>query len=77
MTQTDEGALPFLADIDVPTLILTGAEDKPNLTAAAYMARVIPTAQAIVVPRANHAANMHKPEAVNAAIRAFLGRLPE
>ncbi len=76
LTQRDEGALPWLGQIDVPVLILVGSEDRPNLTAAAYMARIIPNARQVVIPRANHAANIHKPEAVNAAIRDFLGRLP-
>ncbi len=40
------------------------------------MARTIPHAREIVIPRANHAANIHKAAAVNAAIRDFLGRLP-
>jgi pimeloyl-ACP methyl ester carboxylesterase len=75
LTQSDDGALPWLAEIDAPVLILVGSEDKPNLTAAEFMARAIPNASKIVVRRANHAANMHKPDAVNAAIRDFLGRL--
>jgi len=75
LIQNDEGALPWLAGIDVPVLILVGSEDKPTLTAAGYMERTIPGARGIVIPRANHAANVHKPEAVNTAIRAFLGRL--
>jgi pimeloyl-ACP methyl ester carboxylesterase len=76
LTQNDDGALPWLETIDVPTLIVVGAEDKPNLSAAHYMARSIPHASEIVIPRANHAANIHKATAVNAAIRDFLGRLP-
>jgi pimeloyl-ACP methyl ester carboxylesterase len=75
LTQSDDGALPWLAEIDVPVLILVGSEDKPSLTAAEFMARTIPNAAKIVVRRANHAANIHKPDAVNAAIRDFLGRL--
>ena len=75
LTQSDDGALPYLAEIDVPVLILVGSEDRPNLTAAEFMACSIPNARKIVVRRANHAANMHKPDAVNAAIRDFLGRL--
>jgi pimeloyl-ACP methyl ester carboxylesterase len=70
------GALPWLADIGVPVLILVGSEDRPNLSAAEHMARIIPNARKIVIARANHAANIHKPDAVNAAIRDFLGRLP-
>jgi pimeloyl-ACP methyl ester carboxylesterase len=77
LIRNDEGALPWLDQIDVPVLILVGSEDRPNLSAADFMARTIPVARKIVIPRANHAANIHKPEAVNAAIRDFLGRLPK
>ena len=76
LTQNDDGALPWLHTVDVPVLIIVGSEDKPNLTAAHYMARSIPDAREIVIPRANHAANIHKAAAVNAAVREFLGRLP-
>jgi pimeloyl-ACP methyl ester carboxylesterase len=75
LTQRDSGALPFLPEIDVPALILVGSEDKPNLTAADFMARVMPNATKTVITRANHAATLHKPGASNAAIRAFLRRL--
>jgi pimeloyl-ACP methyl ester carboxylesterase len=76
LIQNDDGALPWLDTIDIPALIVVGSEDKPNLSAAHYMARTIPNAREIVIPRANHAANIHKAAAVNAAIRDFLGRLP-
>jgi pimeloyl-ACP methyl ester carboxylesterase len=76
LTQSDDGALPFLAEIDVPVLILVGSEDRPGLSAAAFMERAIPDARKVVIRRANHAANMHKPEAVNDAIGDFLRRLP-
>jgi pimeloyl-ACP methyl ester carboxylesterase len=76
LIQSDEAALPFLGEIDVPVLIIVGAEDRPNLTAAGFMAHAIPNAREVVIPRGNHATNMHKPEAVNAAIGDFLGRLP-
>jgi pimeloyl-ACP methyl ester carboxylesterase len=76
LTQNDDGALPWLDAIDVPALIIVGSEDKPNLSAAHYMVRAMPNAREIVIPRANHAANIHKAAAVNAAIRDFLGRLP-
>jgi pimeloyl-ACP methyl ester carboxylesterase len=75
LMQNDDGALAGLAAIDVPVLILVGSEDRPNLTAAAYLARMIPHARKIVIARANHAANIHKPAAVNTAIRDFLGRI--
>jgi pimeloyl-ACP methyl ester carboxylesterase len=76
LTQRDDGALPWLDTIDVPVLILVGSEDRPNLSAAHFMARAIPHARGIVIPRADHAANIQKPAAVNAAISDFLGGLP-
>jgi pimeloyl-ACP methyl ester carboxylesterase len=76
LKQHDDGARLWLGAINVPVLILVGSEDSPNLTAAEYMARTIPNARKVVIPRAHHAANIHKPAAVNAAIRDFLGRLP-
>jgi pimeloyl-ACP methyl ester carboxylesterase len=72
----DDGAMSFLPRIDVPTLILVGGDDRPHLTAAEFMANVIPAARKVVIPRANHAANLHKPRAVNAVLRDFLNRLP-
>lgn len=77
LIQSDDGTLPWLAEIDVPVLILVGSEDKPNLTAAEYMARTIPRSRKVVISHANHAANIHKPDAVNAAVRDFLERLPK
>jgi pimeloyl-ACP methyl ester carboxylesterase len=76
LPERDDGLLAWLAEIDVPVLILVGGDDRPNLSAAAFMARTIPNAREVVVPRANHAVNIHKPDAANAAIRDFLGRLP-
>jgi pimeloyl-ACP methyl ester carboxylesterase len=76
LMQHDDGALAWLGEIDVPVLILVGSEDRPNLTAAEFMARTIPNARKIVIPRSGHAANIDKPAAVNIAIRAFLGKLP-
>jgi pimeloyl-ACP methyl ester carboxylesterase len=76
LTEHDDGALGWLAEIGIPVLILMGGDDRPNLSAAAYMARTMPNAREVVVTRANHAVTVHKPDAANAAIRDFLGRLP-
>ena len=76
LTQQDQGALPWLAEIDTPALILAGSEDRPNLTAADFMAGAMRNARKTIIPRANHAVNMHKPAATNAAILDFLRRLP-
>jgi pimeloyl-ACP methyl ester carboxylesterase len=64
-----------LPTIDVPTLVLVGAEDMLTPPAeAATMAAAIPRARLDVIPRAGHLANLENPDAVNAALRAFLGR---
>ena len=76
LPRNDSEMLPDLAAVATPTLILVGGEDKPNLSAAAHMARVMPNARLEVVPRANHAVTLHKPGAANAAIQGFLSRLP-
>jgi 3-oxoadipate enol-lactonase len=64
-----------LPTIAVPTLVLVGAEDvltpPPE---AATMAAAIPRARLDVIPGAGHLANLENPAAVNAALRAFLGR---
>jgi pimeloyl-ACP methyl ester carboxylesterase len=59
----------------VPTLVLVGEEDvlTPPDEAKA-MASAIPGARLEVIPRAGHLANLENPDAVNAALHAFLGR---
>jgi pimeloyl-ACP methyl ester carboxylesterase len=76
LPQTNEAALAWLSRIDVPVLVLVGGEDKANRGAADHMARTIPGARLIVVPRARHAANLSRPRPVNDAIRAFLDSIP-
>ena len=76
LTRNDEGCHAWLTEIDVPVLVLAGGEDKPTLTAARYMARRIEDARLVIVPRANHAVNIHKPAPTNKAIREFLAMLP-
>jgi pimeloyl-ACP methyl ester carboxylesterase len=66
-----------LPTIDVPTLVLVGAEDVLTPPAeAATMAAAIPGARLDVIPGAGHLANLENPDAVNAAWRAFLRRCP-
>jgi pimeloyl-ACP methyl ester carboxylesterase len=64
---------PTLAEVRVPTLVLVGAEDVLTPPAESEaMAAAIAGARLEVVPRAGHLANLERPEAVNAALRAFL-----
>jgi 3-oxoadipate enol-lactonase len=62
-----------LGKIAVPTLIIGGAEDKgapPEILAEA--AAAIPDCRHVVIERAGHIANIENPDAVNAALSAFL-----
>ena len=67
---------PTLGSLRVPTLVLVGEEDAitPPSEAEA-MARAVRRARLVRVPRAGHLSNLECPEAVNAALAAFLGGL--
>ncbi len=65
----------MLPGISVPTLVLVGEEDaNVSPDEAKVMAAAIPGARLEVIPRAGHLANLENPDAVNAALRAFLAR---
>jgi pimeloyl-ACP methyl ester carboxylesterase len=72
LTQRDPGVINSLPHINVPSLVVVGAEDKPFLAAADYMAAKIPNAVKVVIPNAGHAVNIDQPQAFNAAVLAFL-----
>jgi pimeloyl-ACP methyl ester carboxylesterase len=64
-----------LPSIAAPTLVLVGAEDALTPPSeAATMAAAIAGARLDVIPGAGHLANLENPVALNAALRAFLGR---
>ncbi len=67
---------PLLATIHVPVLVVAGAEDVSTpAEGMREMASAIPGAEFVVVPRAGHLAPLEQPDAVNAAITAFLAEL--
>ena len=72
LTQRDPGVINSLPNVNVPSLVVVGAEDKPFLAAADYMASKIPNAVKVVIPNAGHAVNIDQPQAFNAAVLAFL-----
>jgi len=72
LTQRDAGVINSLPNINVPSLVVVGADDKPFLAAADYMAGKIPNAAKVVIPNAGHAVNIDQPQAFNAAVLAFL-----
>jgi len=72
LTQKNARVINSLPDINVPTLVLAGANDKPFLAATDYMAAKIPGAKKVIIPDAGHAANIDQPEAFNKAVLDFL-----
>jgi pimeloyl-ACP methyl ester carboxylesterase len=77
LTQRDAHVIDGLPHIAVPTLVVVGADDRPFLGAADYMAGKIPGARKVVIPAAGHAPNVSEPEVFNAEVARFLGELSE
>jgi pimeloyl-ACP methyl ester carboxylesterase len=75
LAQTDGSVIEGLPEIEVPTLVLVGANDKQFLASADYMAAKIPGAERVTLENAGHAANIDQPDAFNGAVRAFLNRV--
>lgn len=72
LTQHDARVFESLPSIEVPTLVVVGADDAPFLAAADVMAARIPGAAKIVLPGAGHAANLDQPAAFDRAVAEFL-----
>jgi pimeloyl-ACP methyl ester carboxylesterase len=66
-------AIGRLAEIRVPTLIIVGQLDHPEiLRAAEVMAAMIPGAGRVIIPGCAHLPNMEQPEDFNRAVLDFL-----
>jgi pimeloyl-ACP methyl ester carboxylesterase len=62
--------------IEVPTLLLYGAEDaRSPLPVAEAMRAAIPTSSLVLVPAAGHMSSIETPGPFNDAVRAFLSDL--
>ncbi len=72
LTQRDAKVMEHLDKIDVPTLLVWGADDQRYQGGIEYMASKIPNARKVVIEGAGHAANLFQPEAFNAAVLDFL-----
>jgi pimeloyl-ACP methyl ester carboxylesterase len=77
LTQRDARVIDSLPEIKVPSLIIVGADDKPFLAAADYMAGKIPGALKVVIPAAGHAVNIDQPKAFIEAVQPFLEGLDQ
>ncbi len=72
LTQKNARVIESLPSINVPALVIVGANDTPFIAASDYMAAKIPGAQKVVIPDAGHSANIDQPAAFNAALLGFL-----
>ena len=67
---------PLLAQVSVPTLVITGAEDEMiPVEESRRMASAIRGAKLVIVPGAGHLASLEQPDAFNAALNGFLTAL--
>ena len=74
LAQKDSTVIDSLPSIQVPTLVLVGANDRPFIAGSEYMARKIPGATKAVIADAGHASNIDQPQAFNACVLEFLAR---
>ena len=72
LTQKDDRIINSLPNINVPSLIIVGENDKPFLSAADYMENKIHNSKKIIIPDAGHAVNIDQPNIFNAEVLNFL-----
>jgi 3-oxoadipate enol-lactonase len=67
---------PWLPELKVPVLVITGEEDEMiPVDESRRMASAIPGATLVVIPGAGHLANLEQPDAFNNALSTFLNTL--
>ncbi|WP_119681599.1 alpha/beta fold hydrolase [Indioceanicola profundi] len=68
-------ALAVLTVIKTPTLVIAGGDDRARPPEESRLMADILQAEQVVIKRCGHTATLEQPEAVNAALLAFLDRL--
>lgn len=67
---------PLLAQIQVPTLVITGDEDELiPIDESRAIANAVGGATLVIIPRAGHLSNLEQPDPFNNALTAFLTTL--
>jgi pimeloyl-ACP methyl ester carboxylesterase len=61
-----------LQRVQIPTLLLVGAEDVEALEASAMLARTVPASQLVVLPNSGHTLNLEEPTVFNRLVDGFL-----
>lgn len=75
LTQKDSAVIHSLPEINVPTLVVVGANDLPYLVPSDYMAAKIPNASKVTIRDAGHASNLDQPGIFNRHLMSFLSKL--
>jgi len=66
-----------LPDIEAPSLVVVGAEDKAYLRAGDVMAAKLPNSRHALIPGAGHILNIEATDAFNALVLEFLAEIAE
>jgi pimeloyl-ACP methyl ester carboxylesterase len=73
---TRPDSLADLRTVDVPALVIVGAEDEVSLRSdAEAMADALPRSRLVIIPSAGHLSAMEAPEDFNSVLQAFLETL--
>ena len=72
LTQRDAKVIDHIDQIDVPVLVVWGADDQRYKSGCEYIAAKAPKAQFAVIEGAGHAVNLYQPEKFNETVLAFL-----
>lgn len=75
LTQHDQLVVDHLPDVDVPTLVVVGSEDRPFLAGSDYMAHKVPGARKVVIDGAGHAPMISHQQPFEQDLRSFLHSL--
>ena len=71
-----QDSIPMLPDIDIPTLLVHGADDQIiNIEGMEAMKTEIPSSILKVIPDAGHIVNLEQPKTFNKAVREFILKL--
>jgi 3-oxoadipate enol-lactonase len=65
----------LLPTVAVPTLVLCGANDAPNLAASRLVGITVPKAELLIIPGAGHVWNLEQPDLFGRTVLAFVDRV--
>ncbi|MEX0750315.1 MAG: alpha/beta hydrolase [Dehalococcoidia bacterium] len=72
LTQRDAKVIDAIEKIDVPVLVVWGADDQRYKAGCEYIAGKAPNAHLVTIEGAAHAVNLYQPEQFNEAVVSFL-----